>query len=244
LRKDKEIQGREEKLKAEKKLEFIKDLHVERQKVFTEQNLKSERRRKEIEETKPKDEVEVPATQSAEEEPSEAGDAEEGKPKAKKSPKKKAGAKGEAKKAPKEPKKAEGVIIEGVEGRMRAEMQKQRELAALEQIRLQKFEDKKKKGELKEAGKAQVLRNQKRQEEEKARAAKDQKAVIKTQAREEAEKENERKHKEVERKENLRNENIQKKVFSRMSTADCGSAFRKKEPVAEEEEEEVAAEAS
>eukprot|EP00746_Dinoflagellata_sp_MGD_P160752 gnl/MRDRNA2_/MRDRNA2_87649_c0_seq1.p1 gnl/MRDRNA2_/MRDRNA2_87649_c0~~gnl/MRDRNA2_/MRDRNA2_87649_c0_seq1.p1 ORF type:complete len:590 (-),score=204.62 gnl/MRDRNA2_/MRDRNA2_87649_c0_seq1:34-1725(-) len=225
LLKEKETKQRHDGLKAEKKLEFIKDLHVERQKVFTEQNEKTRKRQKEIEDTKlVQQEGEAPAASSAE---AEAPEQEEtvatGKPKAKK----KAAAKKKDKEKPKtKEKEADGAIIDGVEGRMRAEMQKQRELAALEKIRESKIFGKLKARIRKEADHAKVLRNQQRQREEKERAAKDQKAVIVKQSREEKEKELERKKNDLQRCEALRNENIQKKIMARLSTVDCGKALR------------------
>lgn len=213
---------RSENLKAEQKKVFIKDLHVERQKVFTEQNARSTIRRKTIEETRLHAEEEPPPTQSAEEEVETKEGKEPAKPAAK--GKKASPAKGERKKSPapkKEKDQVESVIIDGVEGRMRAEMEKQRQLAALEKIREAKIEAKLKARTLKEAERAKVLRNEKRQAEEKDRAAKDQKAVIVAQAREEKKNEIERRKNDQERRENLRNENIQKKLLARLTTAGC-----------------------
>merc|ERR1711977_58428 len=66
--KEADLIRRKEQLAGERKMEFIKDLHVQRQKVFTEQNEKSRRRAKEIEDTKPlaEEEKEPPPKEPAE----------------------------------------------------------------------------------------------------------------------------------------------------------------------------------
>lgn len=235
LKQEAESNKRKDALTAEKKMTFIKDLHVERQKVFTEQNEKSRRRAKEIEECNlitqeeqapPPSAQPVPVEEEAPESETKGSKEPAGKPAAKG----KKAAKEKAKKPPKEEKKADGAIIDGVEGRMRAEMQRQRELNALETIRQSKFLKKVKARIQKEAENAQRLRNQKRQGEEKERAAKDQRKVIIQTSREEEKKELERKKNDLERRENLRNENIQRKMMARLNTADCGKDLEPPKP--------------
>lgn len=194
-----------EVLKAERKLEFIKDLHVERQKVFKEQFEKSQAREKCAEETKAEGESRRPSIQVDPEADTAAPPAEGG---------------AAGKKAPKQPKEKTG-RIDAVEQRMRDEMLKAKAVYELDQKREEKTAQKFKERLQKAAENAKGLRTKAREEKNQQQQQRDQKMVVLEQRQEEDRRAKERDRVAAERKEALRTENITKKQQARESTADC-----------------------
>jgi len=187
IQEEKKRLEKEQVLREGRKKDYIKDLHIERQKVFAEQTKKSLQRKKTAEETKLLEQTDSKPPPPPEESPN----------------------------------VSKKQRIDAIEQRMREEIQKAKEVQELENSRNENVAAKEATWIAEEAQHAKELRAAKRAEDDRIIMERDQQRVVIEQRKEEERRAEERKQVENVRLNKLRDENIERIIQSRISTADC-----------------------